>query len=85
MDKICALAKKHNVKIIEDVSHAHGGTFHGQKVGTFGDVAAMSVMSGKSLAAGEGGLLVTDDRKILEQAILFSALSSSDCCSRGWF
>ena len=53
MDKICAIAKKHGVKVIEDVSHAHGGRYKGQKVGTFGDVAAMSCMSGKSLAVGE--------------------------------
>ena len=39
--------------MIEDVSHAHGGRYKGQKVGTFGDVAAMSCMSGKSLAVGE--------------------------------
>ena len=78
MDKICAIAKKHGIKVIEDVSHAHGGTYKGQKVGTFGDVAAMSVMSGKSLAAGEGGLLITNDRRILETAILFTHYESQD-------
>ena len=34
MDKICAIAKKHNVKVIEDVSHAHGGRYKGQMVRT---------------------------------------------------
>ena len=78
MDKICAIAKKHGVKVIEDMSHAHGATYKGQKVGTFGDVAAMSIMSGKSLASAEGGLLVTDDRRILETAILFTHYESAD-------
>jgi len=69
MDKICAIAKKHGVKVIEDVSHAHGACWKGQKCGTFGDVAAMSVMSGKSLAVGEGGMLATNDQEILERAV----------------
>ena len=58
MDKICAIAKKHNIKVIEDMSHAHGACYKGKMVGTWGDVAAMSVMSSKSLAVGEGGFLV---------------------------
>ena len=71
MDKIMAIAKKHNLRVIEDVSHAQGGMYKGKKVGTFGDVAAMSLMSGKSFAAGELGILVTDDRKIYERAMAF--------------
>lgn len=71
MDAIMAIAKKHNLKVIEDVSHAQGGMYKGRKLGTFGDVAAMSLMSGKSFAAGELGILVTDDRKIYERAMAF--------------
>ena len=71
MDAIMAIAKKHNLKVIEDVSHAQGGMYKGKKVGTFGDVAAMSLMSGKSFAAGELGILVTDDREIYERAMAF--------------
>jgi perosamine synthetase len=69
MDHILEIAKKHKIKIIEDVSHAQGGLYKGRKLGTIGDVAAMSLMSGKSLAAGEAGMLVTDDREIYERAI----------------
>jgi dTDP-4-amino-4,6-dideoxygalactose transaminase len=72
MDKIMAIAKKHNLKVIEDVSHAQGGLYKGKRLGTFGDVAAMSLMSGKSFAAGELGILVTDDTKIYERAMAFS-------------
>ncbi len=71
MDKIMAIAKKYNVKVIEDVSHAQGGLYKGKKVGTFGDVAAMSLMSMKSFAAGELGILVTDDREIYERAMAY--------------
>lgn len=71
MDAICEIAKKHNLKIVEDVSHAQGTLYKGRKVGTFGDVAAMSMMAGKSFAIGEGGMLATDDRMILETAVSF--------------
>ena len=87
MDKICAIAKKHGVKVIEDVSHAHGACWKGQKCGTFGDVAAMSVMSGKSLAVGEGGMLATNDQEILERAVrncrLLTIFLSLGCVAQG--
>ena len=69
MDAIMEIAKKHNLKVIEDVSHAQGGTYKGKKLGTFGDVAAMSLMSGKSFAIGEAGILVTNSREIYEHAL----------------
>lgn len=72
MDRIMEIARKHNLKVIEDVSHAQGGLYKGKKLGTFGDVAAMSLMSGKSFAVGEGGMLVTNNRDIYERAIAFA-------------
>lgn len=71
MDPILAIARRHGLKIIEDVSHAQGGLYKGEKVGTFGDVAAMSLMSGKSFAVGEAGMLATDDRETYERALAF--------------
>ncbi|GIV78147.1 DegT/DnrJ/EryC1/StrS family aminotransferase [Litorilinea aerophila] len=71
MDRILAVAERHNLKVIEDVSHAQGGLYKGRKLGTFGHVAAMSLMAGKSFAIGEGGMLVTDDRTIYERALAF--------------
>jgi perosamine synthetase len=69
MDTIMEIAKRHNLKVIEDVSHAQGGSFKGKKLGTWGDVAAMSLMSGKSFACGEAGILVTDNKEIYERAV----------------
>lgn len=71
MDPILAIARKHGVKVIEDVSHAHGGLYKGKMVGTFGDVAAMSMMSGKSFAIGEAGMMVTDDRLIYQRCVAY--------------
>lgn len=71
MDPIMEIARRHDIKVIEDVSHAQGSLYKGRKVGTFGDVGAMSLMSGKSLAIGEAGILVTDNLEIYEHAIAF--------------
>ena len=71
MDPIMAFAKKHNLKVIEDVSHAQGGLYKGKRVGTFGDVAAMSLMSGKSFSAGELGILITDNKEYRDRALAY--------------
>lgn len=72
MDAITAIARRHNVKVLEDASHAHGAMYQGKQVGAFGEVAAFSLMTGKSLPIGEGGILLTDDRQIYEKALLYS-------------
>ncbi|NPV49216.1 MAG: DegT/DnrJ/EryC1/StrS family aminotransferase [Armatimonadetes bacterium] len=69
MDAILEIARPRGIKVIEDVSHAQGALYKGKKVGTFGDVAAMSLMSGKSLAIGEAGILATDNLEIYERAL----------------
>lgn len=71
MDSIMAIARRHGLKVIEDVSHAQGALYKGRLLGTIGDVGAMSLMSGKSLPCGEAGMLVTNDRAIWERAIAF--------------
>jgi dTDP-4-amino-4,6-dideoxygalactose transaminase len=71
MDEIMAIADRHGIPVIEDVSHAHGGLYKGRRTGNFGKVSAMSLMSGKSLPIGEGGMLVTDDEEVYERAVAF--------------
>lgn len=68
MDAIMKIADKHNLKVIEDVSHAHGGKYKGRLLGTIGHIGAMSTMSGKAMAIGEGGFLITDDDYLYEKA-----------------
>ena len=82
MDKIMAIARKHHLKVIEDVSHAQGGHYKGKMLGTFGDVAAMSLMSGKSFSIGEGGILVTDDEEIYRRAVRFGHYERIPSCFR---
>ena len=53
MDRINAIAKKHNLKVIEDACEAHGGEWKNKKVGTLGDLGCFSFQNGKSLTCGE--------------------------------
>lgn len=71
MDRLTAVARKHNLKIVEDVSHAHGALYKGKMVGTFGEVSAFSCMSGKSFAIGEAGVMLTNEKEIYERAVAF--------------
>ena len=68
MDKICALAKKYNLKVIEDCAQAHGAVFQGRKVGSFGDISGFSFYPGKNLGAlGDGGAVVTNDDTLAQK------------------
>jgi len=71
MDSILAIARRHGLKVVEDVSHAQGGLYKGRRVGTFGDVSGISLMSIKSFAIGEGGIITTNNREIYERALAF--------------
>ena len=73
MDEIMRIAKKHDIKVIEDVSHAQGGFYKGRKLGTIGDIGAMSMMSGKSFAIGEAGMFCTDSDEYIYKARLWSS------------
>ncbi|MCG3178337.1 MAG: UDP-4-amino-4-deoxy-L-arabinose--oxoglutarate aminotransferase [Phycisphaerae bacterium] len=71
MEAIMAVARRHSLPVIEDVSHAQGSLCRGRKAGTFGLVSAASLMTAKSLPAGEGGVLWTDDETIFQRALAF--------------
>jgi perosamine synthetase len=64
MDKVIAIAKKHRLIIIEDAAEAHGAEYKGQKVGGLGDIACFSFYGNKIITTGEGGMLLTKNKKI---------------------
>lgn len=68
MGRILEIAKKRNLKVIEDACQAHGALYDGKKVGTFGDCAAFSFNQNKSLCTGEGGMFVSDNEEIFNKA-----------------
>ncbi len=70
MKEILYCSKQLGIPIIEDCSHAHGSTYRNQLVGTFGNIACWSLQGAKIIPAGEGGIMLTDDRDIYEHATL---------------
>ena len=71
MDAIMAIGRKHNVKVIEDASHSHGAEYKGRMTGSIGDITGQSMMTGKSFALGEAGVICTNDRKLYERCISY--------------
>jgi dTDP-4-amino-4,6-dideoxygalactose transaminase len=73
MDPILNLAKKYNLKIIEDAAQAHGAIYKGRKIGSFGDMACFSFYPGKNLGAyGDGGAIVTSNDEWALKARMFA-------------
>lgn len=69
--EILAIAREHALVVIEDACQAHGAEWEGRKVGTWGDLGTFSFYPTKNMTTGEGGMVVTDDDALAEQARLF--------------
>jgi len=68
MDLIMQIARKHNLFVVEDCAQAHGATYKGKKVGTFGDAAGFSFYPGKNLGAlGDAGAIITNNKAIADK------------------
>jgi dTDP-4-amino-4,6-dideoxygalactose transaminase len=69
MDDIMALAREHDLKVIEDCAQAHGSSYKGRPVGSIGDIGAFSFCQDKIITtAGEGGMITLDSNEIFEKA-----------------
>jgi len=66
MDEICAIAKKHDFRIIEDAAEAHGAEYKGRKIGSIGDMAAFSLYAAHIITTIEGGIVITDNSQMAE-------------------
>ena len=71
MDEIQTIASKYNLPIIEDCAHSPGAKYKNKLVGTFGKVSCFSFDNQKLLASGEGGILLTNSKKIYEESLVF--------------
>lgn len=77
MDPVIGLSKKYDLYIIEDAAEAHGAEYKSKRCGSIGDIGCFSFYANKVITTGEGGMVVTDDKKISEKANLLKDLSHS--------
>lgn len=77
MDPILKLAKKYGLLVIEDAAEAHGAEYKGKRCGAFGDINCFSFYANKIITTGEGGMVVTDNKRYAEKARLLKDLAHS--------
>lgn len=71
MDAIMAIAKEHDLFVIEDCAEAFGSKYKGQYVGTFGHISTFSFFGNKTITTGEGGMVVTNDQTLYQRCVHF--------------
>lgn len=74
MDALKVLADRHHLAIVEDAAEAHGAELNGKKAGSFSAISAFSFFANKNIATGEGGMVLTDDRDLYDQARFYKNL-----------
>ena len=83
IDAIMEIARLHNLVVIEDCAHAHGASWAGRKVGSFGMFGSFSFQASKNMTAGEGGILITNDERKAEHAR--SICNQGRMTGGGWY
>ncbi|MBI3695717.1 MAG: DegT/DnrJ/EryC1/StrS family aminotransferase [Acidobacteria bacterium] len=74
MDRLMAVARQHNVRVLEDSAQSVGGQYKGKRLGSIGDIGIYSFQISKTITAGEGGAVVTNDPLLFERAARFHDL-----------
>lgn len=71
MDEIHAIARKHNIIVIEDAAHALGADYKGRKIGSISDMTTFSFHPVKHITTGEGGMITTNNKELYDRLVLF--------------
>jgi len=71
VEAVAELCRDRGLFLVEDAAHAHGAALHGRPAGTFGDAAAFSFYPTKVVTSGEGGMVVTADERLRDEALLY--------------
>ncbi|MDP3973599.1 MAG: dTDP-4-amino-4,6-dideoxygalactose transaminase [Candidatus Daviesbacteria bacterium] len=77
MDQIMQIAKKAGIKIIEDASHGWGSRYKGKLLGTIGDIGCFSLHATKNITSGEGGIFITNSKKIFRKAEIYRQVGTN--------
>lgn len=70
IDEISEIARKHSIPIIEDAAQSMGSTYYGKQTGTFSDLGCFSLYAAKVMTSGEGGVVVTSNKKLREKLLM---------------
>jgi 8-amino-3,8-dideoxy-alpha-D-manno-octulosonate transaminase len=71
MDRIMQIARRHNLKVLEDAAQANGGSYQGRRLGTWGDAGAFSLQFNKIITSGEGGVVITDQETVWKRVVMY--------------
>jgi perosamine synthetase len=83
VERIADLCRSEDVFLLEDCAHAHGASWHGRRPGTYGDAGVYSFYATKTISTGEGGMLVSGDRDLLDFARGFRNYGKPDFAQTG--
>ena len=83
LDEIIAIAKKHDLVVVEDCAHAHGGKWRGKGLGSWGDVGSFSFQQSKTMSSGEGGICLTNDEEIKDRLYRSKHIGYGDGSKQG--
>lgn len=84
MTEILAIAREHNLVVLEDGAPALGAEFDGKKVGTMGSAGCFSFQGAKVAIGGQGGILATNDKALFEKAQILASLGRTDSAMQYW-
>lgn len=88
MDDIVAVARRHDLAVLEDAAQAHGAAWRGQRVGAIGDLGTFSFQASKNINAGEGGAIVTNSERLYQMVWSLhnvGRIQTPDWRTRGWY
>ena len=71
LEKVLAIARRRNIKVLEDCAQSVGASYRGKPLGSYGDIAIYSLQLNKTITAGEGGAVATSDPLLFERAVRF--------------
>jgi len=75
MDRLCEMARRHNLIVIEDCAESHGATCRGKMTGSFGDMGCFSFYANKVVTTGEGGMVTTNNEALAKRLRLLQNLA----------
>src|SRR5205807_4264226 len=76
MDRVLEIAKRRNIRVLEDCAQSVGASYKGRPVGSLGDIGIYSLQINKTITAGEGGAVVTNDPVLFERASRYHDLGT---------